>query len=721
MKTVPYNDEAYLHKRAQAARSSLTLSPDGQWGAFTVKGFASAQTTSSEQDEAEPLVALDEGVVGSEVVIINMLTGQMKRPFSFFDASCLPVWSPDGKWLALLTQTGRRCYPRLTIWSFESEAPCIFDKARVSPRVHFEMLRWTSDSRKIVFPMVPEPEEVPIVTRVISDEPDANRYKPSTLALIDFDSGELSTFCSMAWTLGWRLSPDDQRVAILRYTYRPDKPQNTQTNWRQLVVINLADGTEQLVGEPQGDGWGCSFNWSPDGKRIAWVADSPVKILIAEFGDKPRLHEIALPEDTSFGFLPFDWYPPPAPLWENDGSAFCLPGQAKLWRFTSAGVIDEPIPLPEGQGFEWLSNSIAALDFPHVTSTEEEGVAWLSRPHEIWKVDLITRTPKLVWAKEADSPKISNYWTERAYDATRETFNTIAASKSGTIKLFSINLASGEMRIAPTPFEGVGDCEYGSIRSLSWTLPDGTACGGSLLLPVGWKEGDKPAVIMSVYGGDSGKGNLNAANFHNGLIVDRHLLSANGFAVLVPDMPQTDAQPAASLVAAGEAAVHALRKSGLVDSDRIAVMGSSYGGYTVMCLMTGSKLFKAGIAANGIYNLFTSSTGPKMSWGWTETDQGRMHTSLWEDPARYLKNSPFHALDKLEAPVLILQGEADTMTLNEGRALISALRRLSKQGELLLYHNEGHAPISWSIPAQRDMHQRLLQFLHEHLGNPLTA
>jgi len=503
--------------------------------------------------------------------------------------------------------------------------------------------------------------------------------------------------------------------------HQPDKPQNTQTNWRQLVVINLVDGTEKLVGEPQGDGWGCSFNWSPDGKRIAWLADSPVKILIAEFGDKPCLSESTFPEDTSFGFMPLGWYPPPAPLWENDGSAFYLPGQAKLWRFTSAGVIDETIPLPEGQGFEWLSNSIAAFDFPRVTSMEEEGVAWLSRAHEIWKVDLITRTAKLVWKKEADSPKISNYWTERASDATREAFYTVSTSGSGTIKLHRINLVSGEMHVVSTLFEGVGDCEYGSVRSLSWTLPNGTACGGSLLLPVGWEEGDKPAVIMSVYGGDSGKGNLSAANFHNDLIVDRHLLSANGYAVLVPDMPQTDEQPAASLVAAGEAAAYALRDSGLVDSDRIAVMGSSYGGYTVMCLMTSSKLFKAGIAANGVYDLLRSAGNTRLSWGWAETGQGRMHTSLWENPTRYLENSPFHALDKLEAPVLILQGEADSMTLDGAQALSSALRRLGKQGELLLYHNEGHAPISWSIPAQRDMHQRLLQFLHEHLGNPLMG
>jgi hypothetical protein len=207
MQTVPYNDEAYLHRRVLAARSSLSLSPDGQWGAIVVKGLASVPTVPSAQGEAELLVALAEEMVGSEVVIVNMLTGQMQRPFRSFDASCLPVWSPDGKRLALLTQSGRRRYSHFTLWSIGSEEPCIFEKARVTPEIHFEMMRWTSDSRKIVFPLAPEPKgELPIVTRVTADEPDANRYKPSTLALIDVNSGEFSLFCSMAWTLGLMIS-----------------------------------------------------------------------------------------------------------------------------------------------------------------------------------------------------------------------------------------------------------------------------------------------------------------------------------------------------------------------------------------------------------------------------------------------------------------------------------------------------------------------------------
>src|SRR5688572_9797587 len=128
---VPYDDEAYLHKRSLAARSSLSLSPDGQWVAVVVQGLTSGQTATTERDEAEPLVAVSGEMTGSEVVVVNTQTGQMQRPFSVFYSSCWLAWSPDGKWLALLAQAGEQRYPRLALWSLGEAAPRIFEAAQV--------------------------------------------------------------------------------------------------------------------------------------------------------------------------------------------------------------------------------------------------------------------------------------------------------------------------------------------------------------------------------------------------------------------------------------------------------------------------------------------------------------------------------------------------------------------------------------------------------------
>jgi hypothetical protein len=80
------------------------------------------------------------------------------------------------------------------------------------------------------------------------------KFPAKTVGVLNIESCQVASFGSLSWTLGWRVSPDNQRAAFSRYTELPEKPKNVQTNWRQLVVMNLADGAEQLIGEPQEDG-----------------------------------------------------------------------------------------------------------------------------------------------------------------------------------------------------------------------------------------------------------------------------------------------------------------------------------------------------------------------------------------------------------------------------------------------------------------------------------
>jgi dipeptidyl aminopeptidase/acylaminoacyl peptidase len=332
----------------------------------------------------------------------------------------------------------------------------------------------------------------------------------------------------------------------------------------------------------------------------------------------------------------------------------------------------------------------------------------------VWKADLQTGDVVPVWQNKPETPGLSSGWIERAFDSIAGELYTAHWTPNGAITLWATHLTSGNTRCVALVSEGIGQAQTGEVRHLTWTLPDGTSCGGSLLLPVNWKEDERSPVVMNVYGDDRNNGKLDASRFHEaGYVVDLHLLSAHGYAVFVPDLPQTEAEPAGSLVVAGEAAVAALRQSGLVDCERIAVIGNSYGGYTTLCLLVGSRLFRAGVTSNGVYDLaFMATHG---GWGWAEAGQGLMRATLWENPERYRQNSPLYKLDHLEAPLLILQGGDDVTVGNAGKPLFAALQRLGKRGELLTYRAAGHAPTFWSIPAQRDWHGRLLAFLHEHL------
>ena len=219
--------------------------------------------------------------------------------------------------------------------------------------------------------------------------------------------------------------------------------------------------------------------------------------------------------------------------------------------------------------------------------------------------------------------------------------------------------------------------------------------------------------MIEVYGGDHGMGGQSPeAMGEASLIINPHLLSAQGYAFFRPDMPQTGAEPAASLVRAAETAADALVASGLVDPARIGVMGQSYGGYTALCVLTGSKRFKAGIVANGVYDLFRADTDEvPQSIAFVEAGQGRMGASLWEKPQRYLDNSPLHLLDRLQAPLLVLQGDADFISMRQGPALFASLRRLGKTAEYMSGAGMDHVPTSWSVEIQRELVPALLKFL----------
>ncbi|MBW3637071.1 MAG: prolyl oligopeptidase family serine peptidase, partial [Armatimonadetes bacterium] len=678
------------------------------------------------RDEAEPLQAVAEELAGCEVVVVNTQSGEMLRPFRDFRTSFLPAWSPDGRFLALLCQDGERRYPRLTLWEKGQGEPRVFEAAPMSPVTGFLALRWTRDSGRLIFKVKDLPDASPLVQRQTTEETGVEANSRESLGVLDVRTGQVQVWGEMTRACGWRLSPDERRVAFARFVKSPLAARHNQASYVQLVAVNLDDGEELPLGEPQTDNWGASFSWSPDGSAIAWVCaahQSETQLFVAELGSPQRLCAIALPTGTEFGWFDVGSYPAPAPRWNSQSSQFTLPGKGRLWRFTRDGQVLDAIALPEEKAYDWFCNSVTALDFSPCPPTalsvsENEDVekdeVWLLRPDEVWKVDLATEAVGLIWKKKPEVPRISSYWTERAFDAATQQFYTVRSAPEGAVTLWATQLPIGQSRRVAVLLEGGGATRYGAIHHLSWTLPDGTSCGGSLLLPVNWKEGDKPPVVMNVYGDDRNNGKLSEAHFHvAGAVVDLHLLSANGYAAFVPDLPQTDEHPAGSLVVAGEAAVEALRESGLVDAERIVVIGNSYGGYTVLCLLIGSKLFRAGVASNGVYDLAFSATNE--GWGWAESGQGRMRATLWEDPHRYIENSPLYALDKLEAPLLILRGGGDRCVDNSAKPLFASLQRLGKRGELLTYRDAGHAPISWSIAAQRDLHGRLLTFLQEHL------
>ncbi|MGH3053448.1 MAG: alpha/beta hydrolase family protein, partial [Gaiellaceae bacterium] len=115
-----------------------------------------------------------------------------------------------------------------------------------------------------------------------------------------------------------------------------------------------------------------------------------------------------------------------------------------------------------------------------------------------------------------------------------------------------------------------------------------------------------------------------------------------------------------------------LVESGFVDANRLAIRGSSAGGYTTLCALTFRDVFKAGASSYGIGDLEALAND-------THKFESRYEERLVGPyPAcrdLYRARSPIHFTDRLSCPVIFFQGLDDKVVPpNQAEAMVAALR-----------------------------------------------
>jgi dipeptidyl aminopeptidase/acylaminoacyl peptidase len=104
--------------------------------------------------------------------------------------------------------------------------------------------------------------------------------------------------------------------------------------------------------------------------------------------------------------------------------------------------------------------------------------------------------------------------------------------------------------------------------------------------------------------------------------------------------------------------------------------------------------------------------------GHYETGQERMQVPLWEDPQAYIRNSTVYAVDSLQSPLLLEEGDADgNVNYWQSMELYNFGRRLGKEVVFLIYNDENHGVAR--PESQLDYHRRQLEwFAHYLKGEP---
>lgn len=250
----------------------------------------------------------------------------------------------------------------------------------------------------------------------------------------------------------------------------------------------------------------------------------------------------------------------------------------------------------------------------------------------------------------------------------------------------------------------------------------------TLLLPPGAKAGDKLPAIVMIYAGEDLSGSASQYGGGSGNSVPNSIFTSRGFAVVMADIRLSpegqSANPLQDMTDVLLPQVYALADAGWIDIRRLAISGQSYGGYSTAAIVSSTNLFRAAIPVNGLYDLGNryaemDSQGNSHPVQWAEKGQGRMGESVWDDPLRYVSNSPFYRLDRIRTPLFIVAGERDNaVPFEQSTGLFVGLRRLERPAQLAVYPGQGHVISEWSLQHAVDASRRMVEFLRRYLGEP---
>ena len=232
---------------------------------------------------------------------------------------------------------------------------------------------------------------------------------------------------------------------------------------------------------------------------------------------------------------------------------------------------------------------------------------------------------------------------------------------------------------------------HGSTRAASWAAEDGLEIEALVDLPPG--PGPHPLVVHP-HGGPVGA-------YQDGWIGrDPHttILVARGYAVLRPN-PRGSAGRGAAFAEAvlGDmggldvtdilGGVAALVADGVVDPDRVGIVGQSYGGYLACWMPVVSDVFKASVARSPC----TDWRSFHLTTNIPEFDELFLDGDPWDDGSQYLTRNPLTHHARITTPTLLTAGRLDLATpANQAEQMYRALAARGVPAALAIYPEEGH-------------------------------
>ncbi len=475
-----------------------------------------------------------------------------------------------------------------------------------------------------------------------------------------------------------------------------------------LVYVHTYEGEDTLaVADSEGAQWpqqlvgGHDFfmqpTWHPQGTMLAWVAwNNPLmpwdgtELYLSKLdysSGSPRIvdpQKIAGGENTAIF----------QPAFSPDGSSLAYVSDQSGWG--NLYLYD----LASGES-KAITNEQAELGAPAWVQGERrygwadpQTIYFLRNEqgfHTMQRLDVASGKSEPVAALDEYT-----YLDQPAIAPTGDRLAVLASAATTPSRVVSLELATVRATVrARSSGEDVAAAQLSQPQAISWPTAGAATAYGLYYPPINpqYQSGGKPPLIVLIHGGPTSQ----VAAAYSG---QTQFFATRGYGVLWVNYrgstgygrPYMEALRGTWGVVDVEDAIsgaHHLRDAGLVDGEKLVIMGGSAGGYTVLQVLAHHPgAFKAGINLFGLANLFTFVTD-------THKFEARYLDSLIgtlpEDSKKYRERSPLFYADQISDPLAVFQGEIDTVVpRNQSDVIVAALQRRGVPHEYHVYAGEGH-------------------------------
>jgi dipeptidyl aminopeptidase/acylaminoacyl peptidase len=660
-------DDYYLLEQV----GSPALSPDGKWVAFV-------RTTIIENENrrhSEVWLAATDG---------SQPPRRLTQPgFSASD----PRWSPDGTLLAFSSR-------RRAAAQAGSESSVWFLRFDGGPGEAFqipgvvEMPIFSPDNQWIAFTR-PTPPAAP---------PNAAPLSESERKIAERFTGKAVEWVSYRF---------DGRG------YLPDPTDPRASPPRELYLIPRAGGSARRLTSLGVDVSGIA--WSPDSRRIAFVADSSQRD--EYLYERADVYVLSL--DGSIARLTDGGYDHDSPAWTRDGGSILFRRQQGLSAVIAArqphgGAVDlYRIPAAGGA----LENLTPTWDLlpgaPRVTAdgASVEFDSGVGGDTHVFRLTLATKAVSQVTRGARRLTGVSANAGKLAY---------VASDALHPPEVFVANAdGSAERRLTSFNERFVESRLLQPATRVTYPSKDGTPVEGWLIMPPRADTTQPVPLILAIHGGPHGA-------YGSDFNFQFQLWAANGYAVLYTNPRGSTGYGEKFLWATWGggwgikdyedvmAGVEYVSRTRRIDAKRLGVTGYSYGGFLTNWVITQTPRFAAAISGAGISNWisdYATSDIPR-------TKESEFYGTPWEPEGRKLleRQSPVYYAGKVVTPTMFVHGEADLrVPIEQAEQMYLALKKRKVPARFVRYPDMYHG--GWTPWNTVHRYNEELKWWARHFGS----